>query len=372
MSPPRLRSVALYLPQFHPIPQNDEWWGKGYTEWRRVVQAKPQFRGHEQPQLPGQLGYYDLRVPEVREAQASLASAHGIDAFCYYHYWFSGTRLLERPFDEVLASGRPDFPFLLCWANEPWTRAWDGRTGSVLQDQREGVNDAEALIRELLPAFGDHRYLTVGGRPVFLVYRASLLRDPMRTTDIWRHTVTAAGLAEPLLARVESFPNERGDPKVLGFDVAVEFQPDWIEVERLRPTRRLGSMRSLRTLARGHRLIDYRDLVASALAKPAPTYPRWPCVTPSWDNTARRERQATIIQGATPKGYERWVRQVAERAEHDEEPGLLFVNAWNEWSEGCYLEPSDQVGRAYLEAHLRAVSSVRAQGGGGGTSSAPS
>ncbi len=220
------RVLAFYLPQFHPIPENDEWWGAGFTEWRNVVRARPLFRGHHQPHLPGELGFYDLRVPEVRQAQADLARAFGVDGFVYYHYWFGGRRLLERPFQEVLERGEPDLPFALCWANENWTRAWDGGGDQVLVRQHHGEEEDLRHLRALAPALADSRYVRIDGRPLLLVYRATLLPDPKRTTDTWRAEAARLGLGELHLARVESFAPERGDPRSLGFDSAVEFQPD--------------------------------------------------------------------------------------------------------------------------------------------------
>lgn len=358
-----VRTIAFYLPQFHPIPENDTWWGRGYTEWQRVARARPQFRGHHQPHLPADLGYYDLRLPETRLAQAELATAYGVDAFCYYHYWFSGRRLLERPFNEVLESGQPSLPFALCWANEPWTRAWDGHNGDVLLEQRDSPGDAERFVRDLLPAFADSRYVRVDDRPLLLVYRARQLHDPKRTTDIWRSVLANEGLGEPFLCRVESMLDERGDPRPLGFDGAVEFQPDWAGIERPRNISGLRDsarrrMRSMRTLSRRHRVVAYEDIVRFALAKPEPEYPWWRCVTPGWDNTARRDRGATIVAGSTPDLYERWVAEAAQRSVRASRQPLLFVNAWNEWSEGCHLEPAEPHGRAFLEAHKRGIRSA--------------
>src|SRR5438034_205774 len=191
-----VRPVAFYLPQFHPIPENDAWWGRGFTEWRNVVRARPLFRGHYQPHVPADLGFCDLRVPETREAQAALARDHGIYGFCYHHYWFNGRQLLSRPFQEVLESGRPDLPFCLCWANEPWTRAWDGNSGEVLVPQEYSDADDRNHIRWLLNAFADPRYIRVEGKPLFLVYQASRLPDLSRTTETWREEAIRAGVGD--------------------------------------------------------------------------------------------------------------------------------------------------------------------------------
>lgn len=357
-----LRTIAFYLPQYHPIPENDEWWGRGYTEWNRVATARPQFRGHRMPDLPGELGFYDLRLPEARHAQAELAREHGVDAFCYYHYWFEGKRLLERPLTEVLASGEPALPFLICWANEPWTRAWDGFSSDVLMAQKDHAEDWVRHGRALLEMAADPRYVRVAGRPLVLVYRASRLTEPQGLTDTWRRLFTESGLPEPFLCRVESFVDERGDPRALGFDGAVEFQPDWAAIELPRTPQgvlaRAGrSSRSLRVARARHRVIPYDALVEAAKAKPRPAYPWWRCVTPGWDNTARRARKATIIHGETPDRYRDWVEWAATdaRTAAGVSAPLLFVNAWNEWSEGCHLEPSTTEGRSYLEAHRTGV-----------------
>ncbi len=179
-----VRGIAFHLPQFHPIPENDEWWGKGFTEWTNVAKATPRFPGHYQPHLPADLGFYDLRLPEARAAQAELAARYGIYGFCYYHYWFSGRRLLERPVNEIWKSGEPDFPFCLCWANENWTRQWDGQNAQVLLEQHYSAADDLAHIRSLIPLFKDRRYIRVADRPLLLVYRASRLPEPEK---LWQH-----------------------------------------------------------------------------------------------------------------------------------------------------------------------------------------
>ena len=227
---PNLRAIAFYLPQFHPIPENDEWWGKGFTEWTNVSKANPLFEGHYQPHIPGELGYYDLRSPQTRKAQAKLAREYGIHGFCYYHYWFNGKLLLNQPLDEVLASGEPEFPFCLCWANEDWTRAWDGRSGEVLIGQAYNHDDDRAHMRYLAPIFTDNRYIRVGGKPLFLVYRANRMPDPKKTAELWREEARSLGIGELYLCRVESFPDEHADPAAIGFDASVEFQPDWTQL----------------------------------------------------------------------------------------------------------------------------------------------
>src|SRR5215472_7810222 len=223
--------IAFYLPQFHPIPENDAWWGKGFTEWTNVRRAKPNFAGHYQPHVPTDLGYYDLCDAKTRGAQAELAREHGIHGFCYYYYWFNGRRLLNRPLDEVLRSGQPDFPFCVCWANENWTRRWDGGNDELLVAQTYSPESELALIADLLPLFRDPRYIRVEGRPLLLVYRANLMPEPRRATDAFRSVARAAGESEPYLAMVHIAGMPR--PGAWGFDAAVEFPPHSMEADVL-------------------------------------------------------------------------------------------------------------------------------------------
>jgi hypothetical protein len=329
-----VRALAFYLPQFHPTEENDAWWGRGFTEWTNVTKARPLFRGHHQPHLPADLGFYDLRLSETREAQAAMAGAHGVGGFCYYHYWFHGRRVLHRPLEEVLASGRPDFPFCLCWANESWTRRWDGRGGEVLLDQAYSPEDDEAHIRYLLRCFADPRYVTVDRRPLFLVYRAELLPEPRRTTDLWRERAHAAGLPGLFLAAVEGHTGGL-DPKDLGFDATVEFAPDWRMLDqapRLHAEPR--PLRWLRRLARRNtgpalRIHRYDDLARLMVAKPPRGHTHFRCVTPAWDNTARQGGRGLALVGSTPERYGAWLADVvaATRQEHHGEERLLFINA---------------------------------------------
>ena len=353
----RPRIAAFYLPQFHPIPENDRFWGPGFTEWRNVVQARPLFEGHDQPRLPGELGFYDLRLPEVLGQQAQLARQHGVDAFCIYHYWFNGAPLLERPLQELHGATDIDQPYFLCWANENWTRRWDGLDREILVEQHYSAEDDMQHFEWMLPFLRDERYVRHDGMPVVLVYRLSALPDPRATAERWRKAATDAGLGGLHLCRVESFEDERRDPRELGFDAAVEFQPDWPRL--IDPLGRTRPRRAARALGREgpwfrNDVYDYEMLVEQSLAKDRPAYERYRCVTPRWDNTARRTEGATIFVGATADRYERWLRRIHKSAVAERSP-FVFVNAWNEWAEGAHLEPDLAHGRAYLEATRRAV-----------------
>ena len=339
------RVLAFYLPQFHPIAENDRWWGDGFTEWTSVRAARPLFEGHVQPVQPGELGHYDLRSAETRTAQAQLARSHGISGFCYYHYWFKGRRLLGRVLDEVLAERSPDFPFCLCWANESWTRAWDGREDDVLLRQTYDAADDRRHLHWLARVFEDPRYIRINGRPLFLVYRPSRLPNAALTASMWREEAQRLGIADLYLCGVESLPEERRHPASFGFDAAVEFQPDW---------KHLGA--PAMTLAGNSKLFDYGTTVNRMLARPAAAYLRYPCVTTAWDNSPRRQRDAVILAGSTPQLYGRWLRAaIARMSAPSPDENLVFINAWNEWGEGAHLEPSAEWGRAYLEETAEAV-----------------
>ncbi|MBI3344762.1 MAG: glycoside hydrolase family 99-like domain-containing protein [Gammaproteobacteria bacterium] len=365
---PDIRLIAFYLPQFHPIPENDEWWGKGFTEWRNVAKARPLFPGHYQPHLPADLGFYDLRLPEAREAQAALAHEYGIHGFCYYHYWFNGRRVLERPFNEVLASGKPDFPFCLCWANENWTRIWDGGEKNVLLEQKYSHEDDLAHIESLIPAFRDERYIRINGKPLFLVYRSGLLPNPARTAEIWREAAKRAGIGGLYLIRVESFGNE-ADPHAIGFDASVEFAPFGGVMGKLKFSGTFHRLLAkLGVLSKGfieNSVIDYDTIVEGMLKRPEPDYKRFHGVTPAWDNSARRKQNAFILDGATPLKYQAWLRTVVERTLRKPagDERIVFINAWNEWAEGNHLEPDLEWGRAYLEATRNAVLGATQQSG---------
>lgn len=346
---------AFYLPQFHPIPENDAWWGKGFTEWSNVQSAKPQFSGHQQPKIPLAGGYYDLRDSEVMLQQAELAQGYGINGFVFYHYWFKGKRLLETPVQSVLENRRFTLPFCLCWANESWTRRWDGKESDVLLEQTYSAEDDLVHIRELLPIFTDERYLKHRGRPVLLVYRSEALPDAVATAALWRAEVKKAGFPDLYLLRVEGITADI-NPASHGFDAAVEFGPDWRCLrQRVYLDKHECWSREENGAVSGtvkNRVFFYDDVVAAMLAKKKPEYKRYYGVFPAWDNTARRQHNATIIHKATPDAYQRFLREVVVRTcrEFDEDDRFIFINAWNEWGEGCYLEADDKYGIGFLEA----------------------
>ncbi len=349
---PQVRAIAFYLPQFHPIPENDAWWGKGFTEWTNVTKARPNFRGHYQPHVPGDLGFYDLRAAETRIAQARLAREAGIHGFCFYYYWFAGKRLLFRPLEEMLVSGEPDFPFCICWANEDWTRAWDGKSSEVLIGQEHSEADSRAFIRGLYPFFRDRRYIRVKGRPLLLIYRIDIIPDLRATVDLWRRECAEAGIPDPYLVAVQSFGI--GDPTPYGFDAAVEFPPHGTDLERHCNERYQEKL--LNPSFTGH-IVDMRRVIEVARRRVLPSYRLFRGVMPAWDNTARRQDTALIFVESSPERYEAWlssmVAQTRERLVGDER--LVFINAWNEWAEGCHLEPDQRYGHAFLDATRRAL-----------------
>jgi lipopolysaccharide biosynthesis protein len=358
-----VRLIAFYLPQFHPIPENDAWWGEGFTEWTNVRRAKPNFVGHAQPRVPGELGYYDLRDPSVRQAQAELARSYGIHGFCYYYYWFNGRRLLERPLNEVVASGEPDFPFCVCWANENWTRRWDGGNDELLVAQTYSPENERAFFADLLPLFRDRRYIRVSGRPLVIVYRANLLPEPGRATETFRRVAREAGEADPYLATIHV--PQMPSPLDWGFDAGVEFPPHSTEAVPL-----TEHVEKLNANFVGD-VWDYVSVAQYAIGRPLPDFPFHRGVMAGWDNTPRLQNNGHVFVNAHPDNYRRWlsamVAQTRERWAHEER--IVFVNAWNEWGESCYLEPDAEFGRGYLEATRAALaggqgSSARGSGDG--------
>ncbi len=372
----KLRPIAIHLPQFHPIPENDEWWGKGFTEWTNVAKANPLFKGHYQPHLPADLGFYDLRLEEARLAQEALAKEYGIYGFCYYHYWFNGKRLLHEPVDRKLKNQKEDLPFMLCWANENWTRRWDGGDETVLLKQDYSAQDDINQIRALLPYFGDSRYIRVNDKPVFAIYKSSLLPDMKATTERWRNEAARHGI-ELYLCKFETLNAGLSTPAEEGFDAAIEFQPsygifsryikDAIHAKRIKSIGyrlsyrynairgRLDALQRMKDLPKWR--LDYADFVhfLTRYYEYPSHFKRFPCVVPSWDNTARRGIDANLFYNATPASFEQWLSfHAAKFQPYSAAENFVFINAWNEWAEGNHLEPCQQWGRAYLEAVQRA------------------
>lgn len=371
-----MKAIAFYLPQFHPTPENDRWWGKGFTEWTNVAKAKPRFSGHYQPHIPADLGFYDLRLLETQIAQAEMAKEHGIGGFCYYHYWFNGQLLLERPLEAVLAEQKPDLPFCVCWANETWSRRWDGQEHEILIGQDLEAYDPEAHFAYLGKAFADSRYIKVSGKPVFLIYRIDQFPDIATTIGRWREAAAAQGLPGIYLCAVRSHMHSLTDEQTtaLGFDALVGFEPHSRTMLRqsalgyarnfvprvfnylLRRLKLTGSISELAVMNR----FDYRALARTAMAAQRSSQRLFPCVIPSWDNSARRSSGATVIQNNDPQLFETWLRDAASRvADYPHEEQLVFINAWNEWAEGCHLEPDLRNGKGFLEAVRRVFGQAR-------------
>ena len=333
-TPPPISSVkllAFYLPQFHPIPENDLWWGKGFTEWANVTRATAQFQGHYQPHLPGELGFYDLRLIENQVRQIELARIYGISGFCYHYYWFGGKRLLERPLNQVLGNKEINFPFCICWANENWSRRWDGCDEDILVAQDYSPGYDLAFIRDLEPVLKDARYIRINNRPLIIVYRAELLPESIKTAECWRNYCRESGIGEIYLASTHSF--EKRDPRDLGFDAAIEFPPN-----NTQPPTITHEMQLLNAEHRGI-VYDYRFFTEQSRNYVKPPYKLFRGVFPTWDNEARKPGRGSTFHHSSPNAYSEWLenacKDTIERFDGDER--IVFINAWNEWAEGCHL-----------------------------------
>ena len=346
----KAKAIAFYLPQFHPIPENDEWWGRGFTEWTNVSKAVARYVGHEQPKLPGELGFYDLRIVDVMRRQAELAALHGIHGFCFHYYWFAGRRLLELPLDQFIADKSIDFPFCLCWANENWTRRWDGHDADILLGQDYCDESDERFMRDLAPYLRDPRYIHVDGRPLVIMYRPSLLPDANRTLGTWRRCALELGLGELFIAMVQF---DVQDPRVYGFDAALEFPPHKL-ASQMAP---INASVEIADPAYAGMILDYRQLARNGETWPVPDYPLFKGLSPGWDNEARKPGRGYTFAHSSPERYGQWLSACADYALAHPVAGenIVFVNAWNEWAEGAYLEPDRTHGYAYLHATRNAL-----------------
>jgi hypothetical protein len=358
----KTRLIAYYLPQFHPIPENDKWWGKGFTEWTNVGKAKVYFKGHYQPRVPADLGYYDLRVPETRQAQADMAREYGIEGFCYWHYWFgNGKRLLERPFNEVLQSGTPDFPFCLAWANESWKGFSHGLTNrNVLIEQTyPGKDDYIAHFNAILPAFMDFRYIKIDGKPLFVILKYSEIPNVREFIDLWQILAEENGLKGiHFIAHqnqyIEVEEDELQNILRLGFDSVnfVRLSKFWNKRTFLQNVfpylkkRIFGIPRSCSY----NLCIKY---VSDLIDKKSNVFPT---IIPNWDHSPRSGKHGLILTNSTPELFSKHISEVLEKVkDKDDEHKIVFIKSWNEWAEGNYMEPDLRWGLKYLEATKRVL-----------------
>lgn len=345
-----VKLIAFYLPQFHAIAENDEWWGKGFTEWSNVMPAQPQFEWHYQPHIPSDLGYYDLLDPAVQRRQTNLAKLHGVGGFCFYAYWFGGKRLLEKPIENYIKDQSLDLPFCLCWANENWSRRWDGLDNEILIAQSHSPEDDLAFIQHFSKYIKDGRYIRVDGKPLLLIYRPGLLPSAKETAKRWRKWCLQNGIGEIYLAYTQAFEQE--DPHNFGFDAAIEFPPNHSLAPNVTQV-----VKPISDNFGGH-VYDWQYFVEASRNYKKPAYKLFRSVCPSWDNTARRKNNGTIFANSSPSGYQEWLQNaIADTFARFENPNerLVFINAWNEWAEGAHLEPDQRYGYAYLEATRKAL-----------------
>ena len=350
------RLIAINLPQFHPFKENDEWWGKGFTEWTNVVKARPRFKGHYQPHLPADTGFYDLRLPEARKMQADMARKYGIYGFCYYHYWFNGKQLMERPVNEILTSGKPDFPFMLCWANENWTRAWDGGEKEILIEQHYSKEDDIAHMEYLCKnVFSDPRYIRIDNRPFFAIYRPELFPNIKKSIQIWRETAAKFKM-NLYLGFMRAEKVSRKEILNAGFDISIDFQPHFTYPSQWWLNKyiwaNLFRTKILRISAKDYpTLIDYKEYVKHEIDCFGQHIREFPCITPSWDNSPRRlSDNYWALTNSTPQTYATWLRTILDKfIPFSKEENFIFINAWNEWAEGNHLEPDQKWGLSYLE-----------------------
>jgi len=355
-----LRLLAYYLPQYHPFEENDRFWGKGFTEWTNVTKARPFFREHIQPRLPGELGFYDTRLREVLARQIEMAKNHGIHGFVIHHYFFQGKPLMRLPYDRILGDKSLDMPFCLHWANESWSSKFDGygREGGMLIEQNHSAEDDLAFFRDIEPALFDDRYILIDGKPLLLVYRPGLFPDVHATTDRWRTCAVKAGIGDMFLVMIQTGFDEILDPRDFGFDAAAEFPP-----HRARNISIKGRFSMYDPDFKGY-VCSFEEVMNGSVEREKPGYRLFKGIFPNWDNTPRI-RNSVIYHGSSPAMYQEWLESLGRYTNRNFPPSerLIFLNAWNEWAEGAYMEPDRHFGYAYLNATSRAMRRI-AEGGG--------
>lgn len=354
-----VKFFAFYLPQFHPFEENNAWWGKGFTEWTNVAPARPRYKGHYQPHLPADLGFYDLRLEESRRDQAKMARESGIYGFCYYHYWFNGEPLMDQVMEMILESGSPDLPFFLCWANENWTRAWDGQDRQVLIKHEYSSTDDKEHLKYLAKFFSDPRYEKIDGCPVLAIYRPDHLPDPRDFLYRIRGEARSLGFPGVYFVGVKSGLVGASEEEILGygFDSIIDFQPNrdhfpkdgsfsyYMNLARKLIPRNLYQL--IKTNANLVKRVSYEKFVQVQVHRHIGERIH-PTVFPSWDNSARR-RTPTIIENHSAADFKKWLQHAySHSANSSLAPRWVFVNAWNEWAEGCHLEPDRLHGQLFL------------------------
>lgn len=349
------RVIAHYLPQFHPVRENDEWWGKGFTEWTNVTKSQPKFQQHYQPRLPSDLGFTDLRLREVCEAQEALALANGVYGFCYYHYWFSGKRILERPLENKLGNPNQKMPFMICWANESWNRSWSRQEKEILLEQKYLSEDIERHFMDLLPIITDKRYITVNGKPVVAIYDPSRIPYLSELLTTWQEMSIRHGLTGIYFMCCEAWLNDPAEK--LGFDSSYQFfpnnqsKPKQLRASIVNRVKARFGLSKERKAFNSNYISEYSELMKTELNRNFRSRRVFPGLVPGWDNSARRSENALIIHNSSPELFSQWLHEIGRSyIPFDEEENFIFINAWNEWAEGAHLEPDMRFGCKYLDA----------------------
>jgi len=352
--------MAIYLPQFHPFEENDKAWGRGFTEWSNVTTAQPRFIGHQQPILPKDLGFYDLRLESKIQEQIELAKKYGIYGFCFYYYWFSGKKIMDKPLDSFLSHKEWDFNFAICWANENWTKRWDGRDSDVIIAQEYLEDDPINFIKDIEHILLDDRYIQEDGKPVLMVYRASELKEPKKYAEVWRRYFTEKHDRELQLVSYLSFDDQ--DPREYGFDAALDFSPlsAFFKTNQFKNNAfpYIDVSRKLLDINFSGVVADYRTIALNDNLDEVYDFPTYPCLTPSWDNDARKKGKGFIYQNSSPDLYAAWLERLVRKGVKKQNAPYIFVNAWNEWAEGAIMEPSNHLGHAVLNRTAEVLSSA--------------
>lgn len=354
------RFIAFYLPQFHPTPENDKWWGPGFTEWHNVAKARPLFRGHKQPHLPADLGFYDLRLPETRELQAKLARDAGIEAFCYWHYWFGkGRRLLERPFSEVLSSGKPDFPFCLAWANHSWyKKRWDPNSKEkdelLIEQTYPGIDDYKDHFYTMLPAFKDSRYVRVNNKPLFFIYDIRNFEDVSTFVKTWRQLANENGLNDFYFVGTDFDGRFKNDIISKGLDAVYEC--DSINIHHNLSFLKKAFLYLQREILKKPTVFEYKDAIKYMITSRCAENNIFPTITPNWDHSPRSGGRALILNNSTPELFKKLAVQALEIVkDKPKDEQIIVIKSWNEWGEGNYMEPDTEFGHGYLNALKDAI-----------------